>query len=345
MRFLQFSIFANQAKVASSSRLPLQCSVRNFSTSPYSRNVSPVPEGGKEDSLQNEDVPKLLRLPRAALDPSIYFSKVSGPRNYQGKSFRIVLRPIDAKVTKRINDGPKYLSGSYPMGLLKQKHEKRRFLDPGIKPFSGWRDFLGEAQNPYFESQDKGYHFSYKQSALIKRPLLVKRQLVNASIAFTPLHTYIPVLVVTGKKTIDNRAVVRNKAKTKILHAFQEGLKLHQNGSNKIALKWPLTDEGGDPLGLVFYPSKETIQEPMQDLVKSCSKVLAAISVQYKQNPTFSKDPSHHSNNMKLLNAHRKSLERFIKGNKRDPGTSSGKGHHSEGSTIPNLAAKSASEA
>lgn len=326
MRSLQFFKIASQAKVASSSSLPFQCTIRSFSASPCSRKISPVEESGKGDSFQNRDEPRILRLPRASLESAIYTSQVKNSRAFDGKTFRIFLRPIKAKTMHRINNGPKYLSGSYPMGLLQPRHEKRRYLDPTIKPFSGWRDASKVEIDSESGNQDEGFQFSYHQSALIKRPLLVNSFLANTSIKYTPLHIYIPVLVVTGKKSIDNRAVIRNKAKTKLLHAFQEGLRLHRTRQNKKdELKWPLNDKNGDPLALVFYPTKQTVQEPMQELIESCLNFFATMSARYKRDPTLSSESAQRPDSRKASKFTRKSLERFTKGTKRDTGVSSGR--------------------
>lgn len=239
---------------------------------------------------QNENIPKLLRLPRVSLDPYMYSSRVIDQRNFTSKSFRLVLRPINSKLLQRINDGPKYLSGNYPLGLLKEKHEKRRYLDPNVvgeKRLSGWRED---------ENQDETHlHHSYRQSSLIKRPLLVNGKASITSILDTPMHTYLPVLVITGKKAIDNRAVIRNKSKTKLLYAFQQGLKSKQIKN----IKWPFYDQFGDPLAFIFYPSKQIIDDPMPDLIKSCSVIIETIAKRYERDPSFSKEYTNRPNNRK----------------------------------------------
>ena len=42
-----------------------------------------------------------------------------------------------------INNGPNWLRGDYPMGLLKGVQERRRYVDPNGKLPSGWRELVG----------------------------------------------------------------------------------------------------------------------------------------------------------------------------------------------------------
>lgn len=301
MRFLQPWRVANGAKIVLSSCSPLQCFVRDFSTS---KSVW-EDEGRKWNFTQKEEEPRLLRLPRAALDSHMYSSHVTNTRSFHNKFFRLVLRPINAKQMQRINDGPNYLSGNYPMGLLKSKHEKRRYLDPNAKRFSALREFPTSNNESKSDQEDEMIYSSNRQSALIKRPLFVNSLAAKTSIESTPLHTYIPVLVVTGKKAIDNRAVIRNRAKTKLLHAFQEVLKLTQEESKISDIKWPLTDQTGNPLALIFYPSKSIIDEPMQSLIEHFLKTTETIFTRYKQDPTFSNSHTNLSNKRKPKIMHR----------------------------------------
>jgi hypothetical protein len=162
---------------------------------------------------------RILKLPRGALPTSFYVSNVANHQRLGNKLFRLTLRPLSAGCLRNINEGPSWLRGDYPAGLLPGRHERRRPINDKAKQVSGWRDTA--------QDDDQAHEFisDFKarlEPLALKRPLLVHGREIGKVEADG--HQWWPVLGVVSIKGIDKRAAYRNRAKTRTLAAFERAI-------------------------------------------------------------------------------------------------------------------------
>lgn len=145
---------------------------------------------------------RLYRIPHEAL-PEGFLSSHDSINIGSCKYFSLRLKRLNKDVIDKINNGPSFLAGAYPPGLLHGRHEKYRLINH-VK-IDTWR--TGE------ESER-----DHKLAETNLRDLAVQR--IPKIGGDVDNEKDIPALIITSKKRVHKLSVVRHNVSKKIWRSF-----------------------------------------------------------------------------------------------------------------------------
>lgn len=193
--------------------------------------------------------PTLFSVPHRVLPDSFYTSPVPPNNRVHSPLFTLHLRPLSKQVVFEINNGPPWLRGNYPPGLLEKRHEKR-IIRP---PVSGWRNVEDEDE----PAQQK------KVFPQTREPLLGP--------------TVVPVIIIPSKKRIDKRAVKRNKVRTRLAAALNQVIETSPLAQQLLSILHATAHNSNCGMLVLWPTDRNIIDLDMSHLCLEVEKALARL--------------------------------------------------------------------